>query len=82
MARLLYFGRLMDSLGKSSEDITLGDDVSDTQALRRWLGTREAAREVFDDVTVRIALNGEIVAEPAEIADGDEIAFLPPVGGG
>lgn len=82
MATLLYFGKLGDVSGQLSETLTLPDDVSDTSALRAWLDQRFGSHPALQDETIRIAINSEIVAEPHGVKDTDEIAFMPPVGGG
>lgn len=82
MAQLLYFGRLMDTLGTPQETIALPATVRDTAALREWLDADRVLGGTLLEKTVRLAVNNEIVAEPHPISDGDEIAFMPPVGGG
>ena len=82
MARFLYFGKLMDVAGTHSEARDLPPSVSDTRALRAWLDTAHRTDGVFSDPAVRFAINDEIVADPAPLCDGDEIAVMPPVGGG
>jgi molybdopterin converting factor subunit 1 len=79
VARLLFFGRLRDSVGTGDRTAALPDDVRDTDAVRAWLGTEHPA---LLDSSVRIAVNAEIRAGSAPVADGDEIAFLPPMSGG
>ncbi|WP_300394591.1 molybdopterin converting factor subunit 1 [Henriciella sp.] len=82
MAQILFFGRLMDVTGKAEETITLPDTVRDTSALRRWLDQDRGLQGALLEKTVRLAINNEIVADPHPVNDNDEIAFMPPVGGG
>ncbi len=82
MAQLLYFGRLIDVTGMSQETVMLPATVHDTSALRRWLDTDRSLGGALLEETVRLAVNSEIVTDPHPISDGDEIAFMPPVGGG
>ncbi|MEO0983172.1 MAG: molybdopterin converting factor subunit 1 [Pseudomonadota bacterium] len=82
MARLLYFGRLSDVTGHAEETRDLPSDVADTAALRRWLDADHAADGALLEASVRLAVNSEIVMDPAPVSNGDEIAFMPPVGGG
>lgn len=82
MARLLFFGRLMDALGTSAETLALPVQVDDTSALRSWLDDDRQLGGILLEKTIRVAINDMIVSEPWPIADSDEIAFLPPVGGG
>lgn len=75
---LVFLGRLQDVAG--SPDWTV-----EPAPLADILATLppELALAVTDE-RVRWALNGELIAEQGGIvlADGDELAFLPPVSGG
>lgn len=82
MATFLYFGKLMDVTGSHREARQIPDAVRDTAALRAWLDEIHEAEGAFSDPAVRFAIDDEIVADPAPLADTDEIAVLPPVGGG
>ncbi|ABI77766.1 putative molybdopterin converting factor, subunit 1 [Hyphomonas neptunium ATCC 15444] len=82
MAQLLFFGRLADLVDPPSQAVQLPGDIQDTLALRAWLDTRHATGGALQEKTVRIAINSEIVVDPAPITNADEIAFMPPVGGG
>ena len=82
MAQILYFGKLKDVVGKSSEQLELPPAIDTTIALRGFLEQEYAVSPSIFDGSVRIAVNGEIVSEPFALKDTDEIAFLPPVGGG
>lgn len=80
MIRVLYFARLRDQLGMSSEDIddppaTVGDLIERLSARGTdW-------RDVFSG-TVLMAVNQEMADQASAIADGDEVGFFPPVTGG
>ncbi len=82
MATLWYFGKLMDVTGSHREQRELPDTVRETAGLRAWLDEIHEAEGAFSDPAVRFAINDEIVADPAPLADTDDIAVLPPVGGG
>ncbi len=82
MAKLLYFGKLSDITGCLQEIRALPDEVTTTEALRAHLDDVFSASGALLEKTVRIALNNQIAAEPAPVRDTDEIAFMPPVGGG
>ena len=77
-ARLVFLGRLADLAGAPER-------VVDPGALETILAAMpsDLAVALLDD-RVRIALNGELIAERGGIvlAAGDELAFLPPVSGG
>jgi molybdopterin converting factor small subunit len=73
--RILFFGRLRDGALPGP----VPPAVRDTGALRAWLGRD---RPELLDSSVRIAVNDEMILGDRPIADGDEIAFLPPMSGG
>lgn len=82
MAKLLYFGRLSDVTGAAQEDLQLPEDISTAGQLRNWLDLRFEAGGALLEPTVRIAVNSELCFDSTELNDADEIAFMPPVGGG
>ena len=77
--KLLFLGRLEDTAGGAERDVSY---LSGFDALLDSLepGLAEALR----GPRIRLALNGILVTDTAglELADGDELAFLPPVSGG
>ncbi|WP_321489264.1 MoaD/ThiS family protein [uncultured Hyphomonas sp.] len=82
MATILYFGKLSSLFGALSEQAALPDGIADTEALRKWLDETRGFEGALMHNSVRVAVNSEIVADPFPVADSDEVAFLPPVGGG
>jgi molybdopterin synthase sulfur carrier subunit len=78
VARILFLGRLADLAGGNEREVAPGPLADVLAALPTGLAV------ALLDERVRIALNGELLAEPGGIvlADGDELAFLPPVSGG
>ncbi|MEL6475315.1 MAG: MoaD/ThiS family protein [Pseudomonadota bacterium] len=82
MTRLLYFGRVSDLTGLGEHSATLPETVRDTATLRQWADDVHGAGGGFLDPTIRLAIDGAIVAEPAVFDAPGEIAFMPPVGGG
>ena len=83
MIRVLYFARLREQLGSAGEDLEARglDDVASLAARLRSRGG------VWDEVlgegqTVLVAVNQEIASPETALADGDEVAFFPPVTGG
>lgn len=81
---VLYFARLRESLGLAQETLELPDGVSDIAGLMAWLAGRgEPWRQEFAGCRpVRAALNQTLAANSASLAEGDEVAFFPPVTGG
>lgn len=81
---ILYFARLRESLGRSSEQLDLPPGVSRLGALREMLAARGGAwtEALGAGSNVRAAVNHEMAAGDQPVKDGDEIAFFPPVTGG
>lgn len=78
-ARVLYFARLKDLCGVAAADeAVLPDDC--VGALKARLLAAHMPEEGLR--SVRCAVNGELVDDMHPVADGDEVAFLPPVSGG
>ena len=84
MIKVLYFARLRESLGTSSEQIALPAGVRDLEGLRALLVARggEWEQELAPNKTVRAAVNQAVAVGDMALADGDEVAFFPPVTGG
>jgi molybdopterin converting factor small subunit len=78
--RVLAFARLRELLGFGERDV---DVVPHATLEELWTsltaGSPEAARM---RASTRFARNGVVVDGDTRLADGDEIALLPPVGGG
>ncbi|TAN31966.1 molybdopterin converting factor subunit 1 [bacterium] len=78
--RARLFARLREQAGTESQTVELpaGSTLADVyQALRRSHPALEP-----DRAAVRAALNQEFADWSAEVANGDEVAFIPPVSGG
>ena len=84
MITVLYFARLREALGTGSEQIALPESVIDLDGLRALLVTRGGAyaTELAGNKALRAAVNQSMASGNAPVADGDEIAFFPPVTGG
>jgi sulfur-carrier protein len=81
---LLYFAWLRQKIGRSEEQFDLPDGVTTVGALASHLASRGGgyAQAFADTARLRAAVNREHVPFDAPIADGDEVAFFPPVTGG
>jgi molybdopterin synthase catalytic subunit len=78
--RVLFFGMLKDMVGRSSEDCDL-PEASDLRAVfDRYASRHPRLRELAPSIVV--ARNQEFADLSARVAEGDEVAFLPPVSGG
>lgn len=80
--KILYFGRLSDITGTSEEHITIPAEIETAGDLRGWLDLRFNASGALLEQTVRIAIDSELTFDSALLNGVDEIAFMPPVGGG
>jgi molybdopterin converting factor subunit 1 len=76
--RVLYFAALRDAAGCDGEPVTSAS--RDARALYEELRCRHGLP--FAAERLRVAVNGEFATWDRALADGDEIAFLPPVSGG
>ena len=84
MLTILYFARLREVLGVSTEQVDLPQDVCDIASLTQWLRMRGGAweTELAPGKVFRVAVNQVISDAQTPLAGGDEIAFFPPVTGG
>lgn len=84
MITVLYFARLREALGTGSERITLPAAIRDVEGVRAILVARGGAweHELAPNRPVRAAVNQAMAVSDTPVADGDEIAFFPPVTGG
>lgn len=81
MLKLVFLGRLEDLAGVGEMLVPLDGGQTLSGVLARLPGDLAAA---LQGPRVKLALNGALLAPGAEpvLADGDELAFLPPVSGG
>lgn len=78
--KILYFAGLREALNSSGETIDLPAGVTTVGGLRDLLGVRHAA--LLATKNLRAAVNQKMCGMDAVVADGDEVAFFPPVTGG
>lgn len=84
MIRILYFASLRERLRTTEEAMALPPALRDVAGLRTMLAARggEWADALAPDRPVLCAVNQAIARPEQAIADGDEVAFFPPVTGG
>lgn len=82
--KIFYFARLKETLKFSTEDLELPDEALSILKLKALLAQRSDTWQemLMGKLKVRGAINHELVDDLAEIHDGDEVAFFPPVTGG
>jgi len=77
---VLAFARLRELLGFGARDVELAEG-SDLDAL--WSQLARGAQQLHGlRATTRFARNGALASGGTPLADGDEVALMPPVGGG
>ncbi|MEP0366304.1 MAG: MoaD/ThiS family protein [Cyclobacteriaceae bacterium] len=72
-----YFGVVAEKVGKPEEEMTMAD-------LAKLSLLRETIEKQYPDLevtTYRLSVNKKLI-EDCELADGDEVALLPPFAGG
>lgn len=78
--RVLFFGPLRDLTGAAQETITLDPPATLASLFDRYVVRFPALRDLAASIV--LARNQEFVDPSTVLADGDEVAFLPPVSGG
>lgn len=84
MITLLYFARLREAFGKSSESLALPAGAVTLETVRAMLAERGGvwAHELAAGRSFRAAVNQAVATAATPVKDGDEVAFFPPVTGG
>ncbi|MDP2248715.1 MAG: molybdopterin converting factor subunit 1 [Nitrosomonadales bacterium] len=83
MIKVLYFARLRESLGMSDELLDMQGQLSVSDLMAMLAKRGEQWQQEFDGCRpIRAAVNQTLVQNTANIQDGDEVAFFPPVTGG
>ncbi|MEO9475999.1 MAG: MoaD/ThiS family protein [Cyclobacteriaceae bacterium] len=72
-----YFGAVAETVGKSGEEITMNE----TKKLSLLQKNLEKQYPDLEAATYRLSVNKKLI-EDCELADGDEVALLPPFAGG
>ncbi len=78
--KVLYFGQAREAAGTGAEVLSLPNASSVRTVLRRSMEAHNHLQRM--SAVMRIAVNEEIAGEERALADGDVVAFLPPVAGG
>ena len=78
-----YFGTLKKEAGRDEETIEIKAQGATADSLVAILEKKiRNLRRHIDNEEILVALNHEYVELSAQIKDGDEVAFFPPVAGG
>lgn len=78
--KILYFASLREAIGTGAEEVEMPSGVTTLGQLRTVLGKRHAS--LLSTKNLRAAINQKMLGMDAPVADGDEVAFFPPVTGG
>lgn len=82
--RVLYFAWVREKIGTAEEEFALPAHIRDVAGLVEHLAARGPGHaEAFANRrSIRAAVNQDFATPDAPVADGDEVAFFPPVTGG
>ena len=78
--KVLFFGMIRDVVGLREDSIDLPAGTSLGQVFEQYAARFPRLKEMSSSTV--LALNQQFSAPAAPLADGDEVAFLPPVSGG
>jgi molybdopterin synthase catalytic subunit/molybdopterin converting factor small subunit len=78
--RVLFFGMLKDIVGRAEEDLEIEQGCRLGTIFERYAERHPRLRDYGRGIVV--ARNQQLCSRSDEVADGDEVAFLPPVSGG
>jgi len=78
--RVLFFGMLRELLGRPAEEIDVPEGSDLSTVFECYAARLPRLRELAPSIVA--ARNQEFAALSTALADGDEVAFLPPVSGG
>lgn len=77
---VLYFASLREAIGCSNESLDLPEGAKTLADVREVLGQRHPA--LLSAKNLRAAINQKMAQGDSPVAEGDEVAFFPPVTGG
>lgn len=84
MIKVLFFARIREQLGCAGLELNFQDDMVTLAALQTSLIAAHEPRweQVLNAPNVIRAVNQQLADLDHPLADGDEVAFFPPVTGG
>ena len=84
MIEVLYFARIREDLDVGREQLEWTGGISDVAALIAYLCDERGAAwsTTLRQENLLVSVNQAMVNTDHQLADGDEVAFFPPVTGG
>ena len=79
--RVIAFAQARELLGSGERDVSISAAGARIEDIWRDLAAQSPEVEALRPA-LRVARNGRLASFDDELADGDELALLPPVGGG
>ncbi|TNE36619.1 MAG: molybdopterin converting factor subunit 1 [Alphaproteobacteria bacterium] len=82
--KLLYFAWMRQRIGTGEENLAKSDDIATVADLIAHLKAKGPgyAAAFQNPAVIKVAINQDYADFTSPIAEGDEIAFFPPVTGG
>jgi molybdopterin converting factor subunit 1 len=82
--RVLFFARLREELDCDFLEMAYGEHTADLDTLQECLSRERGDlwRDALGQDNIIRAVNQEVALDNLALADGDEVAFFPPVTGG
>ena len=84
LVRLVFLGKFSDVAPAGLAEIALPGDVRTLKDLKHWVARQEPRLgAAMEEARTRLIVNQCVAHDLSQpVADGDEIAFLPPMSGG
>ncbi|WP_025822676.1 molybdopterin synthase sulfur carrier subunit [Shewanella marina] len=82
MINVLFFAQVRELLGTASAQVEATDNMTAEQVREQLAATNDKWAQVLASDKLLVAVNQTISHWQAPVADGDEVAFFPPVTGG
>lgn len=83
MLNIQYFASIRETLGQTSEQLLIPENVRTVADLAHHLAQRgQAWQQLDDNKQVLIAVNQQVADRSALLHGDEEVAFFPPMTGG
>jgi len=80
LVKIRYFAALRETTGRGDDTLELPDGATVAEARERLTATQPALARLLP--VCAVAVNRAYVAADHALTDGDELVFIPPLGGG